>query len=84
MLWVWLVEDSEIIKLWNSDVVCFAEKLKYALRDSKAGAYLHPLKQEQLSSNFFAACFFGFAMWKLQTLIQTLSSSVDQQSRTVT
>lgn len=58
MLWVWLFEDSEIIKLWNRDVVCFAEKLKYALRDSKAGVYVHLLKQEQLSSNFFATFFF--------------------------
>lgn len=58
MLWVWLFEDSEIIKFWNSDVVCFTEKLKHSLRDSKAGAYLSLLKQEQLFCNFFADFFF--------------------------
>lgn len=57
MLWVWLFEDSEIIKFWSSDVVCFTEKLKHSLRDSKAGAYLPLLKQEQLFCNFFAVFF---------------------------
>lgn len=70
MLWVWLFEDSEIIKFWNSDVVCFTEKLKYMLRDSKAGVYLPLLKCEELFCNFFASFWvFVFAKWKLQRFV---------------
>lgn len=54
MLWVWLFEDSEIINFWNSSAECFTKKLKYTLRDSKAGAYLPALKCKQVFCKFFA------------------------------
>lgn len=49
-----LFEDSEIIHFWNGNAICCTENLKYALGDSKAGAYLPVLRCKQIFCQFFA------------------------------